>query len=508
MTSASHPTDRMKTDSLHTHWQDHAIAAAVIIAAAVMHSLHPGDARWIHDETALIGLAEEYNAEGRMAPYGLEGTRGARYGPLPLWIYQACLAAGLDDLPTLVAVRAVAMTVTTGGALLVIGRAAGIMAWPLMLAVVSPWFWIYSRTLWDNTLLIPLAGWAVAGYSMCLGGCAWGVVVAAACSGAMILTHLMCLPLVAALILHAAIARPRELLTVSWPLAGVVGAIAVTGLSYWPVLAADLSARESRPMVLGEALWFLLNAGDWFHGPAFGSVVGADWLREFSVVGRVLLNAMGIASACAVASLVYAVAVVWHASRTGGPWSIRHHLCGFALGTLALALPFHAVLGAVKVVHYYNSLWIVYAMAIGLGADALLKFRGLWPVLALVLLTAAASTLTIALRIHATGGTRTLAYGPTLANQQAVARSIAGLPAGSSVETDIPNIAGTAVRMMVLVRRQRTVVTPQPGPAVKGLISYATDQPCDGRIRLECESDKKQADRHDTRRFPALGEAL
>jgi hypothetical protein len=506
MTSDSRPSSGMKTASANAHRHDRAIALVVMTAATLLHALHPGDARWIHDEPALIGLAEEYNAEGRPAPYGLEGTRGARYGPLPLWIYQACLASGLDDLPTLVLLRAVAMTVATGSALLVIGRAAGMAAWPMMLALVSPWFWVFARTLWDNTLLIPLAGWAVAGYAMFLGGSMRGIVVAAACSGAMILTHLMCLPLVAALTLHAVVARPRHVLAARWPLAGVAAAIAAAGVGYWPVLAADLMARESRPLAVGQAVRFLLNAGDWFHGLAFGDVVGADWLRECPKAWRALLAVMGIATGCVVGALVYACVRVWHTLRSQSPWSTRDHLVALSLVVLALALPFHAVLGAVGAVHYYNAMWIAYAVMIGLGADALLQVLGLRTALVIVLLMAAMSTLSIAVRIHETSGTRTLAYGPTLANQQALARSIAALPDGSTVVTDISDLAETNLRIMVLVRRERPDIVPRNGPATTGFVTYATARSWEGGIWLEDGSGRTPYDPA-TPIFPLLGAA-
>jgi hypothetical protein len=398
------------------------------------------------------------------------------------------------------------MTVATGSALLVIGRAAGMAAWPMMLALVSPWFGVYARTLWDNTLLIPLAGWAVAGYALFLGGFMRGIVVAAACSGAMILTHLMCLPLVAALTLHAVAARPRHVLAARWPLAGVLAAIAAAGMGYWPVLATDIVARESRPMAAGQAVWFLLDAGDWFHGPAFGGILGADWLREFPTAWRALLDAMGIATGCVVGALVCACARVWHTLRSQSPWSTRDHLVALSLVVLALALPFHAVLGAVGAVHYYNAMWIAYAVMIGLGADALLQFRGLRAALVIVLLMAAMSTLSITVRIHETGGTRTLDYGPTLANQQAVARSIAALPLGSTVVTDIPDLAGTKLRIMVLVRRVRPVITPRTGPATMGFVTYAAARSWEGCIHLEDGSGRTPYDPA-IRVFPLLGAA-
>ena len=54
-------------------------AAALLALAALVPLLWPGDAPFINDEPQLIANALAANAEGRLAPVGLQGTFGLAY---------------------------------------------------------------------------------------------------------------------------------------------------------------------------------------------------------------------------------------------------------------------------------------------------------------------------------------------------------------------------------------------------------------------------------------------
>src|SRR5438132_47317 len=82
-------------------WLELALVAAVCVGPLLL----PGDAPWINDEPKLISHALQLNAQHRWAEAGLEGTHGARYGPLPTWLYQAYLHIS-HDLIGLVICRA------------------------------------------------------------------------------------------------------------------------------------------------------------------------------------------------------------------------------------------------------------------------------------------------------------------------------------------------------------------------------------------------------------------
>ena len=107
------------------------------------------------------------NANGVLVTHGLMGTQGTYYGPLATWVYQAYLAISLN-LVLLVLLRSLAMLTLTAGALWIIARSMQVRTVGFTVAVFSPFFWLYSRQIWDNSFCIPLAAWAVAGYCLFL----------------------------------------------------------------------------------------------------------------------------------------------------------------------------------------------------------------------------------------------------------------------------------------------------------------------------------------------------
>ncbi len=143
-------------------------AVGALVFAALVPLLWPGDVPFIHDEPQLVAKAVAANAEGRLAPLGLLGTFGVTYGPLPVWMYQALLWVTHDLVPVALA-HAALMAFVSAGALWSLARTLGL--WPGFAAVplLTPYFWFYARVMWDNTLLLPLAALAYAGYAAFLG---------------------------------------------------------------------------------------------------------------------------------------------------------------------------------------------------------------------------------------------------------------------------------------------------------------------------------------------------
>ena len=134
----------------------------VIVCIAGLALLFAGDTAWICDEPRLIQNALMANGNGVLVTHGLMGTQGTYYGPLVTWVYQVYLAISLN-LVLLVLLRSRAMLTLTAGALWIIARSMQVRTVGFAVALFSPFFWLYSRQIWDNSFCIPLAAWAVGG---------------------------------------------------------------------------------------------------------------------------------------------------------------------------------------------------------------------------------------------------------------------------------------------------------------------------------------------------------
>jgi hypothetical protein len=142
-------------------------------------------------------------------------------------------------------------------------------------------------------------------------------------------------------------------------------------------------------------------------------------------------------AAAAVSSLAYvllwigiAVALWWIARGImSRDWTPRAHVAAILLGALACQAVMSAVSGKFDHPQYHNGTWIALTLLSWFAVDAAVKARGpiAWSGPAATALLAAVlvvSVATVALRLHGTRGTREV-YGPTLGNQQQVARVLA-----------------------------------------------------------------------------------
>ncbi len=139
-----------------------------LIVIVILPALRPGDAPWVNDEPIMMELAIRYNhtASGlygfslpfTLCPFGLDGTYGVRYGPLPIWLDQVFLAF-TSNLILMVAFRAILFLSITAAALNSLAKTLRLPLWFAIITALSPWIWLYGRSLWDSTWCIPLSFW-------------------------------------------------------------------------------------------------------------------------------------------------------------------------------------------------------------------------------------------------------------------------------------------------------------------------------------------------------------
>jgi hypothetical protein len=456
------------------------LAFGALLAAGLLPLVWPGDAPFINDEPLLIESALHANAALHLADRGLLGTFGVAYGPLPTWVYQV-LTGITHDLVVVVALHAALMAAVTALALWWLGRSLRLPLWFAPVPLVSPYFWFYARVLLDNPFLIPLGTLALAGYAAHLvTGSRTGLRVSLAAALSMTLVHLMSVAFLAPLLGHMLIVRRRELWAERIPVAVTIVVLGVLAWPYWNyLLHARLppgggSRAEGWLFPLWGGRLFSARALDYFYGSA-------------PVSGRVLQIASNI-SALAFALVWMGIGVAL--CRTGvakvrGQWSARAHLSAILLLTVACQSVLDGLSGKFEHPQYYNATWAVFALLSWFAIDWLASAtRTRWLATAAAGLLAAALLTTVGtlgVRLHRTSGTRTI-YGPTIANQQDVARELGRYSPRTPLTVSVTPYQTYPHALAIL----RELNTPRyaRGPATPLEVRYASSDPASGAIEL------------------------
>jgi hypothetical protein len=433
----------------------------------------------------LIINAVHANTARHLAEAGLPGTFGFTYGPLPTWIYQA-LTAITHDLVTLTVLHAVLIMTATAVALLWLSRSLRLWPWFVIVPLLSPYLWFYARLLWDNPFLIPIGAFAIAGYAAHLtSDSVWGLRIAIAAMIGVALIHLMSVALIVPLSLHMLAVRRGRLWTYRWSVAIVVLAGIIFAFPYWRLLAlhggpvrvsgaSDLSL-DGLMLPLLDARLLSAHQLDYFFGP--GPVAGSPFAIAGAVSGAVYVMAW--------TGMALAAWQTWRAIQTR-QWTPRTHIAAILLGTLACQAIIGGLSGKFEHPQYSNGTWIASVLLAWLAADFIVTRRsGLrWAAIAATALTAVAlfvATITVEERLHYTHGTREI-YGPTIANQQRVARMLAQFPTDAHVDVSI-DLYQRYPHVLTVLRE----LNPgrDDGAAPRSLeIRYASEDPASGGIQL------------------------
>jgi hypothetical protein len=458
------------------------MALAALVIAGLIPLVWPGDVPFINDEPQLIASAVKANREGRLATLGLLGTYGFSYGPAPTWVYQA-LTPLTRDLVGIATVHILLMSAATAGALWWLGRSLGLWVWFAPVPLLSPYYWFYARVLWDNPLLLPLGALALGGYAAFLAsGSPAGLRVSVAAMLSIPLVHLMGISLVAPLAVHMIIFRPRAL----WAHRYSLGAIGLAALwlawPYWTYLAGPRPATPGAGDSMAGWL-FPLSGGrllsarelDYFYGPR-------------PVAGRVFSAAAAISSigyALVWCGIVVAITLMLRASRHRA-WTPRTHLAAISVGSLVCQAVLHGITARFEHPHYHNATWISSVVLAWFAVDAMATGRtaARWAARSTTAILAASLLIAVgmlAVRLHRSQGTRDT-YGPTLANQQQVARALARYPPDSHVQVHVTMWQRFPHTLAILRELNARPRVTRPRRRIE--LRYASQDPASGAIEM------------------------
>ena len=112
-------------------------------------------APFINDEPAIQSLLDGHLRAGTIPTQGLGGSRGLMYGPAPFWFYLPVRLV-TDDVGWIITEHTLSFGVAFALFFAAARRVVGIdvAAWAVVLLSSSPLLVFYSRTAWDNPLLV------------------------------------------------------------------------------------------------------------------------------------------------------------------------------------------------------------------------------------------------------------------------------------------------------------------------------------------------------------------
>lgn len=433
------------------------LALALCVLTSALRLLWPGDTQWINDEPLFLAKAAAINAGHGGIGSGLQGNVGLTYGPVAVWIFAALLRVS-GDLLHVVMLRTLLWCALTSTALLWLARLSPRLrplSWCLVL--LSPYTWLYSRHLWDNTWLMPLGALSLAAYvAFHQAPARWRFFVAGVALSLALLIHPMVAPLALVLVGHA-LWMHAAWLRAHWKSVLILALVCLGLAAPWlHFLLQQITAAHPAPPppppplsppVEAPAPWWvpflfpflggchLSGQGiEYFLEPGWSAELG--WVQPLTWLSYAAHGLVWLGLAIALRDLRRG----WPARRQQDTEFQLRLLC---VGLFAVQWLMHAILRRHTHPHYFNGAWIGYvyfvAVALSTGAGALWTPRVRAVVGGLLSLALVVLTATVAQHIHIRGGNRGIHFGATLQNQIDVARQLARYAPDAPLQIEVRN---------------------------------------------------------------------
>jgi hypothetical protein len=417
---------------------------ALVLGLIVIGTIfRPGDAPWISDEPLLLHGAYYMNSIpdpiwGMSLPftpakYGLLGTRGVHYGPLPVWIDQIFLGFTHDPI-TMIAIRTAAVAAVNALALYCLAKSLRATPWLAVVVMLSPWLWLYSRQLWDNSLCIPLSAMLLAAYANFINTRRAGSLrVVAICGMLLLLLHLMAIPLIAAIGLHLAIVERRSLWRFKWSLLAIIATAAAISWQYWLNLLHNHKPNIPNETSAWRGFFYPLLGAHHLTAHGLENILGDNWLlsRSSLVVGAQWISL--VAFPVVWVGMILAIPRLWRVIRHCSTAGAIDHILAVAL----VAFIFQSALDGFEHLydgpHYFNATWIIFAAFL----FSLARHAPAW-MIAIYAASLLVVTSGIAIAIYQNAGMRSANYGSAISSQIDAVRKIQAFSENSPLEIDIP----------------------------------------------------------------------
>jgi hypothetical protein len=473
---------------------------SLIVLIVILTALRPGDASWVNDESLMMEMAIRYNHTASHlygidlpltpCPYGLLGTHGARYGPLPVWIDQLFLAF-TNNLILMLAARALLFASLTAAALDWLAKTLRLSPWFAVVTMLSPWIWLFSRSLWDSTWCIPISALLLAAYARFLAAPKPAALITAAICGLTLpFIHLMGIAMVLPILLHLLLFRRAQVWAWRWRI-GV--ALSVCLYLFWPYLFYSFTHIQPAVPPNGSALlgWlFPLLGGHFLTLGVAGTMPGDGWQDYAPASLRFTVELAQWISRTAIPmvwlGMALAIPRAWSMIRRPQSANVVDHLCFIALSVWICQTLLDGFGRVYFAPHYYSGTWTAYIFFAWLAADWVrshLRKSIFISVITIYAVSLLVGTSIIATTIARNAGTRGIYYGTSLGNQLAAIHLLRDYSENSPVDIQFPQWESHPLALKVLLELNPPSLDPRPQRQLT--VKYRDAYPGDAHIEVD-----------------------
>jgi hypothetical protein len=465
-----------------------------LILALVLRLIYPGDASFLHDEPQYLELGLKFKNQLDPTIWGLKGKMGAHYGPYTSWFF-GLLFFITENLISMVFLKSLIVSIMTFGAAywltILIPGARPLFILPIL---GSLFFQMDARQLWD--LNIPNSIMAFTAYVAVLRQERFRYLLLSVVFMAFAtLTHLMCLPLIFALALHFLLFKFRWIQNNKTKFALLLATLFCLTAPYYIYLFEFLqqSHPPSEAQFDSRAFLYALMVGRLFTTHDFSYFLGKNW-QWFEIFPQALnYFVSGLAGITWLAYPVTWLGMGLAAKRLllVRSWQQFKSMDdkNQILLISSLTVLFHLIFSFMAELrghpHYYNGVWPVGLVMLWLGLEQLSLHRYFSRFYLAYALTLFLFLGRFIGSVHSNQGSRSLHYGPTLANQYEIAREIVKIKNPGAIEAVAFHPKNLPLALNYLVQHLPRPTEAEVYEIQSAQIIYADDNPSNGKIVLK-----------------------
>jgi hypothetical protein len=415
----------------------------------------------IHQNTApchFLGITLPFTP----APYGLQGTRGARYGPIAVWLDQILLTITHNPI-VMVAIRAGLVAAITAISLFWLCKTLRVSPWLAVAVMLSPWLYFYARQLWDNSLAIPVSALFLAAYADFLSTRRTpSLHLAIFCAPILILIHFMTIPLVVAVGLHLVIAEFRSLWRFKWSIVAILVVLLGISWPYWSNLFHGYHHNIPGGTSSKRGWIYPLLGPHHLSSIGLGNIYGDHWKGAAPDILGPAEYISGIAYLVAWLGMLLAIPSLFRVAFRSNRTSATDHIYSIIWIAVVFQCLLYGPLHVYNGPHYFNASWICFALLAFLSARYLPRWCAgiLWVYCAAQM----AILIIVAISVHHNGGRRSDNYGTALRYQIAAIREIQKYAADTPRKIEISEWTEHPQTPAVL----EMLLPPPSGPKLQG----------------------------------------